>query len=86
VALIEEAGHTADRELRLAPNKALVSVAANCSYTPKPGGCGPINTGDCASHCSSGDSAAETGSRSVTVWTRTLPPAGGPAEVPRAGW
>lgn len=55
VALIEEAGHSADRELWLAPHEALVTVAANCSHTPKPGGCGPINPGNCASHCSSGD-------------------------------
>lgn len=55
VALIEEAGHTVDRDLWLAPDKALLSVAADCSHTPKPGGCGPINPGNCASHCSSGD-------------------------------
>lgn len=55
VALIEEAGHTADHDLWLAPDMALVSVAAGCSHTPKPGGCGPINPGNCASHCSSGD-------------------------------
>lgn len=55
VALIEEAGHTADRDLWLSPAEALVTVAAKCSHTPKPGGCGPINPGKCASHCSSGD-------------------------------
>lgn len=55
VALIEEAGHSADRELWPAPEDAPIAVAANCSHTPKPGGCGPINPGNCASHCSSGD-------------------------------
>jgi hypothetical protein len=55
VALIEQAGHAADRDLWLAPDMALVGVAADCSHTPRPGGCGPINPGNCASHCSSGD-------------------------------
>lgn len=50
VALIEEAGHKVDSELWTGPTKALVSVAANCSHTPKPGGCGPINPGNCATH------------------------------------
>ncbi|WP_258021406.1 hypothetical protein [Streptomyces anatolicus] len=54
VAIIEQAGHTVDSELWTGPTKALVSVAANCSHTPKPGGCGPINPGKCASHCSGG--------------------------------
>jgi hypothetical protein len=53
-AVIEHAGHTVDSALWTAPTKALVSVAANCSHTPKPGGCGPINPGNCASHCSGG--------------------------------
>lgn len=52
VALIEQAGFTVDSELWAGPTKALVAVAANCSHTPKPGGCGPINPGGCASHCS----------------------------------
>ncbi|MGW2398700.1 glycine-rich domain-containing protein [Kitasatospora sp. NPDC001664] len=54
VALIEEAGYTADRELWLSPTRDLVAVAAQCSHTPVPGGCGPINPGACASHCSGG--------------------------------
>ncbi|MFJ4688657.1 glycine-rich domain-containing protein [Streptomyces sp. NPDC088789] len=52
VAVIEQAGHTVDSELWTAPARALVPVAAACSHTPKPGGCGPINPGKCASHCS----------------------------------
>ncbi len=54
VALIEEAGYTPDRELWTGPTRALVAVAANCSHTPVPGGCGPINPGACASHCNGG--------------------------------
>lgn len=50
VALIEEAGHTVDRELWTAPTRTLVPVAANCSHTPKPGGCGPIRPGNCGTH------------------------------------
>jgi hypothetical protein len=34
------------------PGVELVAVAAECSHTPVPGGCGPINPGNCASHCS----------------------------------
>ncbi|MGK5531889.1 glycine-rich domain-containing protein [Streptomyces sp. URMC 129] len=52
MALIERAGHSADRELWTGPGNPLIPVAANCSHTPKPGGCGPINPGGCASHCS----------------------------------
>ncbi|WP_062204858.1 hypothetical protein [Streptomyces sp. NBRC 109706] len=55
VAIIERAGHTVDSELWTSPPQALTAVAANCSHTPKPGGCGPINPGNCASHCSGGD-------------------------------
>ncbi|MFE2041069.1 glycine-rich domain-containing protein [Streptomyces sp. NPDC059477] len=55
VATIEQAGHTVDGELWTGPGNALVPVAASCSHTPKPGGCGPINPGNCASHCSGGD-------------------------------
>ncbi|WP_407286332.1 glycine-rich domain-containing protein [Streptomyces sp. BP-8] len=55
VALIEEAGHRVDRELWTGPAEALVAVAANCSHTPKPGGCGPINPGNCATHGGDGD-------------------------------
>lgn len=55
VTLIEQAGHTVDRELWMGPTMALVPVAAKCSHTPKPGGCGPINPGKCASHCSGGN-------------------------------
>ncbi|MBV6700349.1 hypothetical protein KV557_25125 [Kitasatospora aureofaciens] len=54
VALIEEAGYTPDHELWTGPTRALVAVAANCSHTPVPGGCGPINPGACASHCNGG--------------------------------
>ncbi|MGW0735109.1 glycine-rich domain-containing protein [Streptomyces sp. NPDC002851] len=54
VALIEQAGHSADVELWTGPTRALVPMAAQCSHTPKPGGCGPINPGKCASHCSGG--------------------------------
>jgi hypothetical protein len=54
VTLIEETGLTVDRELWTGPTDALVRVGANCSHTPKPGGCGPINPGNCASHCSGG--------------------------------
>lgn len=54
VALIEQAGFHVDSELWTGPPKTLVAVAANCSHTPKPGGCGPINPGGCASHCSGG--------------------------------
>ncbi|MGW0392467.1 glycine-rich domain-containing protein [Streptomyces sp. NPDC003042] len=50
VALIEQAGYTPDAELWTGPEKALVTVAANCSHTPVPGGCGPINPGNCATH------------------------------------
>ncbi|MER6052949.1 hypothetical protein ABT168_36865 [Streptomyces sp. NPDC001793] len=50
VALIEEAGHQVDHELWTGPTEALVAVGANCSHTPKPGGCGPINPGNCATH------------------------------------
>ncbi len=37
------------------PTEALVPVEANCSHTPKPGGCGPINPGNCATHGGDGD-------------------------------
>lgn len=50
VALIEEAGYTPDYELWTGPTRALVAVAADCSHTPVPGGCGPINPGGCATH------------------------------------
>ncbi|MFE2409422.1 glycine-rich domain-containing protein [Kitasatospora sp. NPDC059408] len=53
-ALIEEAGYTPDYELWTGPTRALVAVAAQCSHTPIPGGCGPINPGGCASHCNGG--------------------------------
>ncbi|MCS0601284.1 hypothetical protein NX794_08575 [Streptomyces sp. LP11] len=60
VALIEQAGFSVDSELWARPAKTLVAVTANCSHTPKPGGCGPINPGGCASHCS-GDGGGEGG-------------------------
>lgn len=50
VALIEQAGYTPDAELWVGPDRSLVTVAANCSHTPVPGGCGPINPGNCATH------------------------------------
>jgi hypothetical protein len=59
VAVIEEAGHTVDSALWAGPSGTLVPVAANCSHTPKPGGCGPINPGNCASHCSGGGGDGE---------------------------
>lgn len=54
VAVIEQAGHAVDGELWTGPGGGLVAVAATCSHTPRPGGCGPINPGRCASHCSGG--------------------------------
>ncbi|SCK44504.1 hypothetical protein [Streptomyces sp. WMMB 322] len=42
VAVIEQSGHSVDQELWTGPTKALVDVAAKCSHTPVPGGCGPI--------------------------------------------
>lgn len=50
MALIQQAGHSVDSELWTGPAEALVPVAANCSHTPKPGGRGPINPGECATH------------------------------------
>ncbi|MFE3581171.1 glycine-rich domain-containing protein [Streptomyces vinaceus] len=50
VALIEQAGYTADAELWTGPERSLITVAASCSHTPVPGGCGPINPGNCATH------------------------------------
>ncbi|MFE9410945.1 glycine-rich domain-containing protein [Streptomyces sp. NPDC006704] len=50
VALIEQAGYHVDAELWTGPTKTLVGVTANCSHTPVPGGCGPINPGKCATH------------------------------------
>ncbi|MFD5886567.1 glycine-rich domain-containing protein [Streptomyces sp. NPDC060334] len=55
IALIEQAGHTPDADLWTSPDKPLVSVAANCNHTPMPGGCGPINPGNCATHGGGGD-------------------------------
>ncbi|MGW7007606.1 glycine-rich domain-containing protein [Streptomyces sp. NPDC054933] len=53
VALIGEAGYMPDVGLWRSPDKELVAVAANCSHTPKPGGCGPIGPQG-PKHCSSG--------------------------------
>jgi hypothetical protein len=61
VVLIEEAGLTPDRALWTGPTNVLVPVGANCSHTPKPGGCGPINPGGCASHCSGGSGGSGDG-------------------------
>ncbi|WP_306419846.1 hypothetical protein [Streptomyces subrutilus] len=55
VALIEQAGYTPDAELWVGPKRSLVSVAATCPHTPVPGGCGPINPGNCATHGGEGD-------------------------------
>ncbi|WP_282692029.1 hypothetical protein [Streptomyces sp. CC208A] len=52
MALIEQAGHTPDAELWAGRQKELVGVAR---HTPMPGGCGPINPGNCATHGGSGD-------------------------------
>ncbi|MBW1600994.1 hypothetical protein JJV70_02510 [Streptomyces sp. JJ66] len=59
-ALMEEAGYSIDHELWAAPTKALIPVAANCQHLPKPGGCGPIRPGSCASHCSGGSSGNDS--------------------------
>lgn len=55
IALIEQTGYTPDAELWVGPQRSLVSVAANCSHTPTPGGCGPINPGGCATHGGGGE-------------------------------
>ncbi|GAA2141383.1 hypothetical protein GCM10009760_25550 [Kitasatospora kazusensis] len=65
VALIEEAGYRPDHELWTGPTRALVTVAAQCSHTPVPGGCGPINPGGCASHCSGGAGGGDGASRGM---------------------
>ncbi|GAA3938085.1 hypothetical protein GCM10022244_53130 [Streptomyces gulbargensis] len=46
MALIEQAGYAPDAELWAGRRKELVGVAR---HTPMPGGCGPINPGNCAS-------------------------------------
>jgi hypothetical protein len=53
IALIGEAGYEPDMDLWRSPDKELVTVSANCSHTPKPGGCGPIGP-EGPRHCSSG--------------------------------
>lgn len=55
MALIEQAGYTADTELWTGPGKTLVTVGAKAFHTPVPGGCGPINPGKCATHGGGGD-------------------------------
>ena len=50
VALLQDAGLKPDRALWTEADKALVPVSANCSHTPKPGGCGPIRPGKCGTH------------------------------------
>lgn len=47
MTLIEQAGYIPDSELWTGRQDALVGVAR---HTPMPGGCGPINPGDCATH------------------------------------
>jgi hypothetical protein len=54
LALICSTGHNPDMDLWTPPANMRIPVAADCSHTPKPGGCGPINPGNCASHCNSG--------------------------------
>ncbi|WP_343286226.1 hypothetical protein [Streptomyces sp. AM 4-1-1] len=54
LATIEQAGYDTDSELWTAPTKSLVTVAAQCQHCP-PGGCGPINPGNCATHGGGGD-------------------------------
>ncbi|GHA75607.1 hypothetical protein GCM10010305_17890 [Streptomyces termitum] len=58
LATIEQAGHTPDEELWTSPAQSLVPVGASCQHTP-PGGCGPINPGNCASHCNNGSGSGE---------------------------
>lgn len=53
VTLIQQGGHTADMELWRPPGAELVPVAAMCSHTPLPGGCGPIGP-EGPRHCGSG--------------------------------
>lgn len=59
MALIRQAGHHPDMDLWTRPLDVVVSVAAACFHTPKPGGCGPIDPGNCVSHgnCGGGQSA-----------------------------
>jgi len=54
LTLIRESGYQPDLSLWMPPTDQRIPVAADCSHTPKPGGCGPINPGNCASHCSGG--------------------------------
>ncbi|MFE5967143.1 glycine-rich domain-containing protein [Streptomyces sp. NPDC056463] len=55
LALIEQAGYTPDDELWRGPKQSLVTVAASCNHTGAPGGCGPINPGNCATHGGGGE-------------------------------
>ncbi|WKD37621.1 hypothetical protein KO717_34190 [Streptomyces xanthophaeus] len=59
VALIEQAGYTPDAELWVGSKRSLVTVAAKAEHTPMPGGCGPINPGNCATHGGGGDGDGE---------------------------
>lgn len=52
---IRATGHTPDMDLWTAPDAMLVPVAADCSHTPRPGGCGPIGP-EGPRHCTSGGS------------------------------
>lgn len=52
---IRATGHTPDMDLWTAPDAMLVPVAADCSHTPRPGGCGPIGP-EGPRHCNSGGS------------------------------
>jgi hypothetical protein len=54
IALLEASGHTPDLELWRPPTDTRIPVAANCSHTPRPGGCGPIGP-EGPQHCSSGE-------------------------------
>ncbi len=56
-----------DVELWTEPRRALVPVGTPGMHTPRPGGCGPINPGNCATHgggSGGGDESAGSGGRS----------------------
>lgn len=53
LTLIRSVGYTPDLDLWRSPGKELISVAADCSHTPIPGGCGPIGP-EGPRHCNSG--------------------------------
>ncbi|MEU6057799.1 hypothetical protein [Streptomyces sp. NPDC047097] len=63
VALIEQAGYVVDAELWREPTRALVPVGTPSMHTPRPGGCGPINPGNCATHGGGGSTGSGGGSK-----------------------